>query len=190
MWQREAKHCPMCSGDLLLAPVGGRDRLRCTGCGFVLYENPASAAAAVVLNERREVLLVRRAFPPYRGSWALPAGYQEIDEDAPASVRREVAEETGIEVRVLGYLDHIFVPDDPRRPANVAILLCEAIGGALARGGEETEVGWFALDALPAEIGFGNYERILSRLADRSRYPESAWNRLGRMLARRDGEER
>jgi len=151
----------------------------------VVYENPAAAAAGVVLNERREVLLVRRAIEPFKGSWALPAGYQEIDENPRETVVREVREEAGVEVRVLGLLDLLFVPEDPRRPANVAIFLCATDELRARPGVEETEAGFFALDALPADIGFDNYERILGRLLRADGYPDAPWDLLGRMLGTR-----
>ncbi len=150
----------------------------------MLYLNPASAAAGVVLNESAEVLLVRRAIEPFRGFWALPAGYQEIDEDPVDTVVREVREEAGVEIEVHGLLDLLFVCDDPRRPANVAVYLCRAIGGVLRPGVEETEARWFPLDGLPARIGFDNYSRILERLRQADGYPESAWTRLRRLLER------
>lgn len=184
MWQDLARHCPLCSGELLEIDVGGRIRRRCSACDFVLYLNPASAAAGVVLNESAEVLLVRRAIEPFRGFWALPAGYQEIDEDPVDTVVREVREEAGVEIEVHGLLDLLFVCDDPRRPANVAVYLCRAIGGVLRPGVEETEARWFPLDGLPARIGFDNYSRILERLRQADGYPESAWTRLRRLLER------
>jgi ADP-ribose pyrophosphatase YjhB (NUDIX family) len=184
VWQEQAKHCPLCSAELLEGDVGGRARRRCGSCGFVLYSNPASAAAGVVLNQRQEVLLVRRAIEPFRGFWALPAGYQEIDEQPADTVVREVREEAGIEVEVRGLLDLLFVPDDPRRPANVAVFLCRAVGGALHPGEEETEVRWFPLRALPERIGFDNYARILRRLLERDGYPESPWSLLREILER------
>ena len=182
MWQEQAKHCPLCSAELRECPVGGRPRHRCERCGFVLYSNPASAAAGVVINERGEVLLVRRAIEPFRGCWALPAGYQEIDEQPTETVVREVLEEAGVEIEVHGLLDLLFVCDDPRRPANVAVYLCRAVGGALGPGQEESEAAWFPLDALPAEIGFDNYPRILGRLRRSDGYPESPGVRLRRLL--------
>jgi len=186
VWQDQAKHCPLCSAVLLDFRVGGRARRQCPSCAFVLYQNPASAAAGVVFNERAEVLLVRRSIEPYRGFWALPAGYQEIDEGPSETVVREVLEESGVEIEVHGLLDLIFVEDDPRRPANVAVYLCRAVGGELRAGDEESEVGWFPLDRLPAEIGFDNYPRILGRLRAADGYPESTWQRLRRILERRE----
>jgi len=151
-------------------------------CTFVLYSNPVCAAAGVVLNERGEVLLVRRAIEPFLGYWALPAGYQEIDEQPTETVVREVFEEAGVEIEVHGLLDLLFVCDDPRKPANVAVFLCRATGGALKPGEEESEAAWFSLDRLPADIGFDNYPRILVRLRESAGYPESPWSRLRRLL--------
>jgi ADP-ribose pyrophosphatase YjhB (NUDIX family) len=150
----------------------------------VLYSNPASAAAGVVFNERGEVLLVRRAIEPYRGFWALPAGYQEIDEDPAATVVREVLEEAGVEIEVQGLLDLIFVQNDARKPANVAVYLCRAVGGLLRPGEEESAVAWFPLDGLPSEIGFDNYQRILGRLRRSDGYPESPWTSVRRLVER------
>jgi 8-oxo-dGTP diphosphatase len=189
VWQDLAKHCPLCSAELGVTPIGGRERLRCPRCDFVLYSNPACAAAGVVFNEHGEVLLVRRAIEPFLGFWALPAGYQEIDEDPAATVVREVLEESGVLVEVHGLLDLLFVCNDPRKPANVAVYLCHAVGGVLKPGEEESEAAWFALDELPAEIGFDNYPRILGRLRHSAGYPESPWSRLRKLVerARRPG---
>jgi len=152
----------------------------------VLYQNPAAAALGVVLNERAEVLMVRRAIQPYRDHWALPAGYQEIDEEPAETVVREVREETGVEIEICGLLDLLFV-QDPRKPANVAVFLARPVGGALAAGAEETHVDWFALDALPDPIGFDNYPRILKRLVGSGGYPDSPWSRVRSMLKGNEG---
>lgn len=168
MWFDRARYCPLCRTGLVWGEVEGRRRLRCPDCEFVLFLNPASAAAAVVLDRRRRVLLVRRSIRPYRGAWALPAGYQEIDEDPRETVAREVREETGVAIEPLFLLDLLFVPDDDRKPANVAVFLCRPLAGqaeAPLRPGHDAEAAaWFDLDGLPAELGFDNGPRILHRL--------------------------
>jgi len=164
VWQLRAKYCPLCGAGLVLAMVEDRERQRCSGCAFVLYPNPACASAGVVLDDRRRVLLVRRRIQPYAGQWALPAGYQEVDEDPRATALREIYEETGIRAEVESLFDMIYVPDDPRRPANVAVFLCRVVGGVLNSGSDATDAAWFGLDALPQDLGFRNAELILDRL--------------------------
>lgn len=163
MLHRKARHCPVCGEALAPAEVEGRLRPRCEACGFVYFWNPATAVAAAVLDGPR-VLLMRRRIPPFQDQWALPAGYQEIDEDPRDTAARETREETGMEVEVTRLFDAIWIPDDPRKPANVLVYLCRPIGGELRAGSDAKEAGWFDLDDLPEPIGFENQARILDRL--------------------------
>jgi len=179
-----ARHCPLCGAPLAPGEVAGRSRPACPICGYVHYQNPASASAGVVFNEHGELLLVRRAIEPFRNHWALPAGYQEIDEGPEETVRREVLEEAGVQVEVLGLLDLLYVRD-PRKPANVAVFLCQALEGAPCAGDEECGADWFPLRALPAPIGFDNYERILVRLLLAEGFPQSPWTQLRARLRNR-----
>lgn len=187
--RRLERFCCACGGHLETVPIEGRPRARCRRCGWVLYRNPASAAAGVVLDEGGQILLVRRAIQPYRGQWALPAGYQELDETPEQALVREVAEETGLEIEVRGLLDVLYVGDDPRKPANVHLFLAVSCAGTPEGADDVLEAAFFALDALPSPIGFDNYERILSKLHDPQRYPRAAWEELQRRLgaARSDG---
>jgi ADP-ribose pyrophosphatase YjhB (NUDIX family) len=157
----------LCGAALTLAHVEGRERRRCAGCTFVLYENPASAAAGVVVDESRRVLLIQRAIEPYRGFWALPAGYQEVDEHPRQTVAREIREEAGIEVDVVELLDLLFIPEDSRKPANLAVFLCRPTGGDLRPGHDADAAAWFDLERLPEKLGFDNGPRILRWLERR-----------------------
>jgi phosphoribosylformylglycinamidine cyclo-ligase len=164
MWPSQAKHCPLCGAPLVDGHVQGRERPRCTRCRFVHYQNPAGAAAGVVVDEAGRVLLVKRALEPGRGSWALPAGYQEVDEEPARAAEREVREETGLLVECCALLDLIFVPGDVRKAANLAVFLCRPTGGKLLPGDDALDAAWFALDDLPATIAFDNRSRILELL--------------------------
>ncbi len=166
MWNRPAKYCPLCATPLITAEIEGREHQRCPDCPFVLYHNPATAAAGVVVDDAGRVLMVRRGIRPHRGSWGIPAGYQDIDEDALQAAVREVREESGAEVELVELLDVIFVPDDPRRPATVVVYLFRARAGELRPGSETTEACWFDLDELPEDIAFGNRENVLEPLRD------------------------
>jgi ADP-ribose pyrophosphatase YjhB (NUDIX family) len=59
---------------------------------------------AVVLDGNR-VLLVRRGQEPLKGEWSIPGGVLELGETLEEGIRREVAEETGLEVKVLGIVE-------------------------------------------------------------------------------------
>ncbi len=72
----------------------GNDNLAtCDECNGWL--NPALAADAAV-NRGNDILLIQRKFPPMQGSWALPGGFVERDEDPEVAAVRELLEETGM----------------------------------------------------------------------------------------------
>lgn len=180
MWSTDARFCLLCGTGLVTALIEGRPRKRCARCAFVLFENPASAAAGVVIDEQRRVLLVRRAIEPFLGWWALPAGYQEADEQPEETARREVLEETGIAVHVEGLLDLVFMPRDARKPANVAFFLCRPTGGLLLPGHDANAAAWFPLAELPTDLGFDNGPLVLERMApggDLERHLGGPWRR-------------
>ena len=173
MWQRRARFCPLCGAALAPRFVGDRDRLACAACSFVLYNGPACAVAAVILNAHDQVLLVRRALQPFQGRWALPAGYQEIDEDPRAALVREVREEAGIVIETRELLDLLHVPYDPRKPANVAIYLAvPSDPEAQPQAGDDArDARWFGRDELPSNLPFDNNHMIERAFAVRAHYP-------------------
>jgi 8-oxo-dGTP diphosphatase len=99
------KFCSQCGQAVTVRRIMDRDRAVCDACDEIFYENPLPVAAAVVLNERREVLLVRRKNPPHQGSWCLPMGFAERGETIGDAALRELKEETGIDGRVMRLVD-------------------------------------------------------------------------------------
>jgi len=105
-------------------------------------EQPVVGVGAVVFRDNA-VLLVRRGQEPARDSWSLPGGLVELGETLEAAIIRELAEETGITVNLLGIaavLERIF-PDSHGRIAYHYVLvdyLCEYVAGELAAASDIT----------------------------------------------------
>lgn len=108
------------------------------------------AVGAVVRNDRGEILLIERTD---NGLWALPGGAQEIGESVTDAVRREVREETGIEVEVTGltgvYSDpaHVIAYDDGEVRQEFSLCFAaRAISGSLRPSSESRQARWVEPD--------------------------------------------
>lgn len=120
-------------------------------------EYPAAPVAGVggVVIRGDEVLLVRRAFPPRQGEWSLPGGRLELGESLEDAVRREVREETGIEVAVgplVEVFDRVHRDDAGRVRYHFVIVdyLCRPIGGTLCAGDDAADARWVGRGAVAA----------------------------------------
>ena len=96
------RFCPVC-GSSRFVENNFKSR-RCGECGFVYYANPCSATAAFIVNDRHELLVVRRAKEPAKGTLDLPGGFCDMGETVEEGMRREIKEETGLEVTDIRYL--------------------------------------------------------------------------------------
>ncbi|MBI1648450.1 NUDIX domain-containing protein [Hyphomicrobium sulfonivorans] len=75
---------------------------------------PALTTDCVVFDDQRRVLLIQRANEPFRGGYALPGGFVDIGERVDDACRRELHEETGLEIPV-DQLRLVGVYSDPKR---------------------------------------------------------------------------
>ena len=87
-------YCPECGSPHF--EVNNEKSKKCTDCGFVYYFNPSSATVALILNEKKELLVCRRAKEPAKGTLDLPGGFIDMNETGEEGVGREVWEETGL----------------------------------------------------------------------------------------------
>lgn len=126
-------------------------------------------------NHQRNVLLVRRKTAPFEGCWAIPGGFVEPNEPLEQAARRELLEETGVNPVHLEQLMAFGDPGRDPRGWTISIAFVAELDKAELQswhpraGSDAAEVGWFALDDLPA-LAF-DHEQILAhaslRLAGR-----------------------
>ena len=127
--------------------------MSCESCGSRYYAHSAPAAAAIVVDERGRVLLARRAYDPDAGKWDTPGGFLDEGEDPREAIRRELREETGLEVEPGRFLG-AFVDDYGEGPdaGSVLNLVWDAkvVSGEMEPDDDVSELRWFAPDELPA----------------------------------------
>lgn len=106
---------------------------------------PLVGLGAVVWHQGR-VLMIRRGKPPRMGGWSLPGGAQQLGETAAEGVRREIREETGIEIHLLGLVD--VVDSIQRDPAGQVQYHYTIVDFAAIYAGGELQAGDDAIEAV------------------------------------------
>jgi mutator protein MutT len=162
---RNYNFCPRCGGRLNERDAEGRDRLVCEKCSFIFYQNPVPAAA-VILQQNRRILLVKRKFEPRAGEWSLPAGFIEWGEGPEQTAIREVQEETGLNVAVRSLYGVYRGQDYPDYEILLVVYRGEILGGELRPGDDAIEARWFDLAHLPENIAFRLHRNILAELTN------------------------
>jgi len=129
-----------------IVPAGdNRERLTCTDCGFIAYENPKIVVGSVVRHGDR-YLLCRRAIEPRLGFWTRPAGYRELNETTEAGALREAWEEAEARIQIEGLLA---VYNIPRLSQLQLIYRARLIGDSFGPGPESQAVELFTWDQIP-----------------------------------------
>ena len=128
------------------------------------YPRPAVTADCVVITKERlrigddksgmavpQVLLIERGNEPYKGCWALPGGFLEMDETTEQCAIRELKEETGLEVQKVWQIGAYSKVDRDTRGRNICVAYLAIIDSpAEVRGLDDAaKAQWFPLAALP-----------------------------------------
>ena len=117
------------------------------------YPRPAVTADCVVMTKEAtpQVLLIERGFDPYKGCWAFPGGFMNMDETTEQCAIRELEEETGMKVTELQQIGaYSKVDRDPRgRTVTVAYLIVIDAHVAVTGQDDAAKAQWFPIDALP-----------------------------------------
>jgi 8-oxo-dGTP diphosphatase len=160
------KHCPRCAAAL----ENNGQTATCGECGFVAYANSEPTACALVLGNEGSVLLARRAHDPDRGKWDVPGGFLEDGEPPLDGLRRELLEETGLEIEPLDFVgvwvDRYGEAEDATATLNL-YWSARIVSGEPTPADDVSELRWFSLDALPPddELAFHNVIEALRSIS-------------------------
>lgn len=140
------QYCPLCATALQLRQEHGHKRPACPNCHFIHFADPKLAVGVLVSDETGRLLYTRRAHQPAMGRWAFPSGFVDRGEEIRAAARRELREETGLDVELDGMLGVYSREGDP---VVFVVFAGHPRGGELQASSEALEVCFFALDELP-----------------------------------------
>lgn len=146
------KYCPRCGTPLEMKLEGGRERPACpaAGCGYFYFGDFSIGCGAVVLRDGK-ALLIQRGINPNRGSWQIPGGYVESNEEIIPAVEREVLEEAGVVARVQEVIGFRHAAAGPLggNSANIYVVFrLELVSGEPMPGEESMGAGYFSLEEM------------------------------------------
>ena len=154
--------CPRCRSDLIRV----EGHIECPACWFAAYANPEPTAGAVCLDDEGRILLARRAAEVFKGAWDIPGGFVDFGEHPLDTVRRELREETGLEIEPLEFLG-IWMDrysEDESGPSTLNLYWTARVrSGEPEPADDVSELRWFAPGDLPPpdELAFRNVAKVL-----------------------------
>lgn len=146
----------------------------CPVCGSVYYANSAPTVGALCEDEQGRLMLVRRAIEPRKGLWDTPGGFLEEGELPVDGLRRELREETGLDVEPGDFFAALNdrYGDGPQAQAILSLnWTARVLGGEPAPADDISEIRWFAPGELPSpdEIAFPSVAEIVDLWRKRGR---------------------
>ncbi len=161
--QANINYCPQCGSDQLqlCVPKGdSHSRQVCADCDHVIYQNPTVIAGCIIERDGK-FLLAQRAIEPMRGRWSIPAGFMENGETVEQAAMREVREETGARVELLGPYSIFSVP----QMNQVYIIFRARLMEFIEPHGDETEqLSFVSANEIPwSELTYPAIGQILCR---------------------------
>ena len=136
--------------------------------GKYVYDWPrpmvtVDAAVFTFSGDKARVLLINRGKEPFKGKWALPGGFVDMDEELEDAIVRELAEETGLttvqleQMRTFGTVGR-----DPRGRMITIVFMGIATEGQdkIKAGDDAAEAQWFDIEKLPSNMAFDHDEVV------------------------------
>ena len=117
------------------------------------YPRPAVTADCIVITREAEpkVLLIQRDGEPFKGAWAFPGGFMDIDETTEKCAIRELEEETGLRVSDIKQIGAYSKVDRDPRGRTITVAYLTIIDEPIAVTGQDDAANaeWWPVDALP-----------------------------------------
>lgn len=161
-------YCSYCGKALTSREQDGKIREYCSECNAFYYENPLPVASTIVVNEEREVLLVRRKKDPYKGMWCLPIGFAESGEEVHEAALRELQEEAGITGRIVRLIDVDTVENYFYGSLAIVTYEVERTGGAVCPGDDAVEARYYPIHEIP-ELAWVSNEKAIKIFIENNR---------------------
>ncbi len=140
------------------------------------YPRPAVTADCIVITKETEpkVLLIQRGNPPFKGAWAFPGGFMDMDETTEQCAIRELEEETGLRLSDVHQIGAYSKVDRDPRGRTVTVAYLAIVDAPIAVTGQDdaAKAQWFPIDTLPS-LAFDHEDIMQDALnAYKIRFPQ------------------
>ncbi|MCX7965264.1 MAG: NUDIX domain-containing protein [Syntrophorhabdaceae bacterium] len=153
-------YCYFCGAELKEEFIEGKFRQVCSLCNKIHYENPLPVASVILSNQKREVLLVKRAHEPYKDMWCFPIGFAEVGESIEDAALRELREEAGVEGKIIQLIDVSSHINPVYGELLIVTFEAEKIGGIEKPGDDAIDCKYFPIDNMP-KLAFDSQEKAV-----------------------------
>lgn len=154
----EIHNCYRCGAPMEPRPHEGHTRPVCTGCGMVHFLDP-KLVAGVIVEMDRKLVMIKRDLEPGRGLWTFPAGFVDRGEVVEAAAKREVREETGLEVELTALVG-VYSRDGD---TNILVVYAGKVTGGELQAGEEVQEASLFDPAMLPPLAFERDEAIIEQ---------------------------
>jgi len=146
--KKQRKFCLYCGGQITKKKEDHVLRDCCSNCHSFFYDNPLPVVSAIV-DDSRQILLVKRDRAPFKGRWCLPTGFAEAGENIEDAALRELQEETGLKGRISRLLDVDSYKSRFYGDLLFLTFVVERSGGKLAAGDDSAQARFWPIHEIP-----------------------------------------